>query len=537
MFSVAMTQARPDTKSTTNEAFPVTPGTLRADIEKRRAAGERYTVREIIAVMVPVLVEAAERHSRGETFALSPSAIQFVAGKPSAIVLATALVAPKHPRDRACMAPEQRAGKGGDAASTVFSVGAIIYEMLTGANVGPGMRRPRDLVPTLAPQIEIILGKSMIANPQHRPADVGALAQALHHFAPTASQAPPPADETALDRGGGGDFDVDITMSLMPPPVAGPAGQIPRAASVPSDLMSAHQGLVEVAHVPEAPTPPDPTSVLADLKARLESDPRPRYVVIKEEMDHGPFNAIELLQQIASHTFEANHILLDNFSNDERPIADWEEFAPFAEHAKLNRAIVAEKKELERSVVAETKATRQKGVLIASIMAGVVVAGLAVFLTVRSFTRREIVVETDQALNIDTDAGLRGQSRKGPGGGTWTGGGSGGPHPVLRGGMSCEQAMDTYVTELKMSGNKPDLTAGSFGSILNNGGYVIGCGAPMSMTVNICAAIQNGRAVGVSVSTDPPNPGIASCVAGRVRGMGFPSHPALDVTRTVFKGQ
>jgi eukaryotic-like serine/threonine-protein kinase len=530
-----MTQARPVTESRTNEAFPVTPGTLRADIEQRRTAGERYSLREVIAIIVPVLVETAERHGRGETFTLTPSAIQFEAGKPTSLILSAALMAPKHPRDRACMAPEQRAGKGGDAASSVFSAGAIIYEMLTGANVGPGMRRPRDLVPTLPPQIEIILGKSMIANPGHRPGDVGALAQALHHFAPTASQAPPPADETALDRGG--DFDIDISMSMIPPPTASPAGSIPRAASVPSDLMADQQGLVEVAHAPEAPKPPDPTAMLADLKSRLESDPRPRYVVIKDEMDHGPFTAIELLQQIASHTFEARHILLDNFSNDERPISDWEEFAPFAEQAKLNRAIVAEKKELERSVVAETKATRQKGVLIASIMAGVVVAGLAVFLTVRSFTRREVVVETDQALNIETDGGLRGQTRKGPGGGTWTGGGSGGPHPVLRGGMSCEQAMDTYVTELKMAGNKPDLTAGSFGGVLNNGSYVIGCGAPMSMTVSICAAIQNGRAVGVTVSTDPPNPGIASCVAGRVRGMGFPSHPALDVTRTVFKGQ
>ena len=39
------------------------------------------------------------------------------------------------------------------------------------------------------------------------------------------------------------------------------------------------------------------TQRLADLKASLESDPRPRYVVIKDGMDHGPFSAVELLDR------------------------------------------------------------------------------------------------------------------------------------------------------------------------------------------------------------------------------------------------
>jgi hypothetical protein len=55
------------------------------------------------------------------------------------------------------------------------------------------------------------------------------------------------------------------------------------------------------------------------------------------------------------------------------------------------------------------------------------------------------------------------------------------------------------------------------------------------MEINICAAVQNGRAVGVTVVTKPRNPGVASCIAGGVRGLSFPSHPKLDVTRTAFK--
>jgi hypothetical protein len=46
--------------------------------------------------------------------------------------------------------------------------------------------------------------------------------------------------------------------------------------------------------------------------------------------------------------------------------------------------------------------------------------------------------------------------------------------------------------------------------------------------------VQNGRAVGVTVSTDPPNGAIAGCIASAVRRMGFPSNPKLDVATTRF---
>jgi hypothetical protein len=54
------------------------------------------------------------------------------------------------------------------------------------------------------------------------------------------------------------------------------------------------------------------------------------------------------------------------------------------------------------------------------------------------------------------------------------------------------------------------------------------------MEINICAAVQNGRGVGVSVYTKPNNPGVRSCVSRSGRGLSFPSHPKLDVTRTQF---
>jgi hypothetical protein len=106
---------------------------------------------------------------------------------------------------------------------------------------------------------------------------------------------------------------------------------------------------------------------------------------------------------------------------------------------------------------------------------------------------------------------------------------------MLAGGMSCEAAVASYNEEMKMGQRgQADITAGQYGAILNNGQYLNACGVPSNMGVQICAAIQNGRAVGVTVTTNPRNGGIAGCIAGAIRRISFPSHPKLDVTRTTF---
>ena len=74
-----------------------------------------------------------------------------------------------------------------------------------------------------------------------------------------------------------------------------------------------------------------------------------------------------------------------------------------------------------------------------------------------------------------------------------------------------------------------DLTAGQFASVLNNGNYITGCGTPGSMHVTVCAAVQNGHAVGVTITTEPHNAGISNCIAGAVRRMSLSVNPKLDI--------
>lgn len=504
----------------------IIPGTLRARMEEGRSRGTLHTLKEVVGVVVPLAVEIADRHAAGEELFVHPSSIVVDEAGVAHISVELAQRPPTLPRDKICMAPEERSGKPGNARASVYAIGAITYELLTGMTVGPGMRRPSEVVPTLPRELEVVLAKSLVADPVHRPDDLKALAQALHHLAPTGSIAPPPADESHLDHDS--NFDVDVSLSMLPPAPSQAFHEVP---SGPLNLA--------VAQAPgTAPRMSDSTSELAQLKARLERDKRPRYVVIKDGMDHGPFSAVELLQQIASHTFVEDDVLRDAFSKDERAIRDWEEFAPFAEHARLHRDIKAEKVALEKTVTAERKSTTSKALIGVAVVGALVVAA-AVWLVARRGSRSdEIAVHGDTATNVDVDGGLKSANR--PGGGTGKGGvlGVSNGIPILAGGMSCEGAIAAYKgDEVTIGGGQKaqaDLTAGQYGSILNKGTYFAHCGAPDDMQINICAAVQNGRAVGVSVTTKPHNAGIASCIAGGVRGLSFPSRPNLDVTRTTF---
>src|SRR6478735_1552053 len=343
----------------------VAPGTLRARLEELRARGAQLNLKQAVGIIVPLCVQAAELHRAGHRLYLHPSSLVEDNYGFYQISLPHASKAPILPRDKACMAPEERAGAPGTARASVFAIGAVLYELLTGLAVGPGMRRPSEVVPGLGPDFEAMLAKALVSDPAHRPDDLNALAQALHSFAPPGSVVPPPpADTSHLDHDVG--FDVDVSMSMLPPPAP--------VANSPYNL-----GVVEQ----RARVPGDATSELATLKARLESDPRPRYVVVKDGMDHGPFSAVELLQQIATHTFVENDIIRDALSNDERSIKDWDEFAPFAEHAKLHREVKAEKEAFERVVVQETRSTRGKAFLGIAVVGALVVAAGIWFLTAR----------------------------------------------------------------------------------------------------------------------------------------------------------
>jgi hypothetical protein len=275
----------------------------------------------------------------------------------------------------------------------------------------------------------------------------------------------------------------------------------------------------------------------AELKSQLEADPRPRYFVVKNGMDHGPFTAVELVRQIDAHSFTDEDHVVDSIDGRRAPLLEWPQFALFAEHAKRERQLAQRQKDIVKVAAAEKKSTRGKTLAGVLLVVGVLGA-IGIWYSTTTGTRRDgVVIQEDESTNVETDGALaikggKKRARK------RSSSGAPGSIPQIAGGQSCEAAMDAYNEEKSMDGEgQADITAGQYGRVLNSGAYFSHCGVPMSMSVSICAAVQNGKAVGVTVSTQPNDAKRASCVANSVRGLSFPSHPKLDVTRTRFDAQ
>src|SRR5262245_2372724 len=87
----------------------IAPGSLRAEMDARRAKGERFVVKEALGIVVPLCTQLASLHAQGKTLFVHPSSLQFHAGAIS-VVDERAHTPPTLPRDRACLAPEERKG-------------------------------------------------------------------------------------------------------------------------------------------------------------------------------------------------------------------------------------------------------------------------------------------------------------------------------------------------------------------------------------------------------------------------------------------
>lgn len=103
-------------------------------------------------------------------------------------------------------------------------------------------------------------------------------------------------------------------------------------------------------------------------------------------------------------------------------------------------------------------------------------------------------------------------------------------------GVTCDQARDAHPDELSIGakGGQSDLHASDFAAVLNNGAYLEPCSLPSSSKLRICAAVQNGQAIGVTVATEPAASDIEICIAKEVRKLAFPSNAKLDVVNVQF---
>jgi hypothetical protein len=248
-------------------------------------------------------------------------------------------------------------------------------------------------------------------------------------------------------------------------------------------------------------------------------------------MDHGPFTAVELLQQIASNHFVGDDGLRDEISGQTLPIAEWKEFSPFANQARLLR----EKKAEDKAVVVAADVDKKRGVA-KSIVAISAVLALGGALTVWFVAKRgthndNVVVATDRAGSVEVNGDIKGRMKK-HGGGPGGGGGAG-----YSGGTSFESILDNNNQTINMGqggSDVPDLTNAQLSAPLRHASFISGCGAPDDMKVSVGVAVKMGHPVGVTVHTTPPSPAVAACIDRSVRGLQWPVSAKTDFVTTNY---
>jgi hypothetical protein len=544
-------------------------------MQRRAALGQRLGLDAAVAQIVPLCLELAEIHAQGYGFFLHPSSISETPDGRLILARERATLYPADPRDGACLPPETQPGQLNDARGNVYAIGAIFYELLTGASVGAGMRRPAELIPSLPAALDGVLSVALITDPERRPNDLHSLAQSIEQLLTSSRPALPaisPLEMTLQgipssipvfnSRPARTSLSVDVSLSSMPPdpgiprvapliingangaspglpPASTAAAGVAAAASAGLPPSSSLNGYGVAVQAPQ----PDKSAAqqaarFAELRTQLEADPRPRYFVVKSGMDHGPFTAVELVRQIDSHSFTDDDHVVDSIDGRRAPLPEWPQFALFAEYAKRERQLAQRQKDIVKVAAAEKSSSRGKTLVGLLIVLGVLAVGGVWYSATNGIRREGVVIQEDESTNVETDGALSIKGKKKPRRRSSAGGGTPGSIPVVAGGQSCEAALDAYNEDKSMGDEgQADITAGQYGRVLNSGSYFSHCGVPFSMSVGICAAVQNGHAVGVTVTTQPNDPKKAACVASAVRGLSFPSHPKLDVTRTRFDSQ
>lgn len=103
-------------------------------------------------------------------------------------------------------------------------------------------------------------------------------------------------------------------------------------------------------------------------------------------------------------------------------------------------------------------------------------------------------------------------------------------------GRGCEAAFERAQQDidLRQGTQAPaDISRESYANALRAADFS-SCQLQEQMDVQICVAVQHGRAQGVSVTTHPGDGRLARCVARRIQALRLPSAPNMDLVRTEF---
>ncbi|HEY8925649.1 MAG TPA: protein kinase [Polyangia bacterium] len=357
--------------------------------------------------------------------------------------------APQGAPDTVYMAPEIIAGAPPKAASDVYSLGVIFYELLTGRLPASPYQPPSRIVADVPASVDQAVARALSRVPEERWASPTELKDALQqaggplpgatqtmgsgggHPRPAAA-APPPISGAGAGMGaapvgpppGAGLGGLGAARSAPPPGAPGalaPAGAPPAAGFPPSGApqpgratRDGASGLVNLASLAPA-APPSPEDLVE------------KWLIHKDGLDFGPFSMVQVRAQIERGEILADHLIIDNDSGSKGRVRDVPGLAALAKnaHRRIEQARRAHAE--QKSAKSEKTKSMFTGIVIAVVLL-VLAGGAAIFLLSRRDTSgghlasREEEAEIEQFLKGVKIGGMKASVHRAPAGGRRAGG-------------------------------------------------------------------------------------------------------------------
>jgi hypothetical protein len=268
------------------------------------------------------------------------------------------------------VAPELRGGASGSIHGDVYAIGAMLYELCTGRPFDPATPAT-SLVPELPITFDVIVENCTAEAPADRFKSVASLRAALDALvAPPentgALRAPPPTS-TDEDPSAGVPQDSasspDLHAESPPAPPAPPA-----AVAAPLEVYVEVEPIrvadlqihVEVESARAPAPPPSAGAALKELVTEAVADDAPRWMFVRNGLDHGPLTARELIQAIIRDEVLEGDVVFNMDSEERKKLQEWPQYAEFAQQARDKRTRHQHEREVRSAIAEDTVNARAK---------------------------------------------------------------------------------------------------------------------------------------------------------------------------------
>ena len=371
---------------------------LREMLEKKRATGRAFSLKGAYNVVAHLCNALVYAHGATVHGALTPDAVMVnSAGRVK--VTDFGLGRTLKPFDNfraqvaagtlAALAPEMTTSpESADARVDVYSVGVILFELLTGRTPTDSFERPSVAAPGVPPAVDPVVESCMRPVPEERFADAQALKDALQQSL-AADLAGPNAQAAAAVAGAPGAQPHAAAMSAAPKQSSGarpmPVVHTPTPPPRPMTPTPPPMSPAPRQSPPPRPAPPQqppqrpslqqaavPKSFNVDAALAAVDDQTERWLIQKDKLDFGPFNMREVRSQIESGKIVGEHVIVDTENGERRKVKDHPQLRQLVYDAEARLSLQAK----EAEEVSERRKHRGRMTMLLAVMVIVVGGGI-----------------------------------------------------------------------------------------------------------------------------------------------------------------